>query len=122
MMKSLAFAAVLLSSSASFAQDVEPSPEPLPTIEEKFFADVVEPIVAEQCVACHSAAFAYADVELDSLEGILANKDAVLAQIEAGTMPAGNPEWKDTVEATTLLYWLAQQQDEEAELPEDPAE
>ena len=89
----------------AYAQDKEP-----PTIEEIFYQDIVEPIIAAQCQGCHGESFPAADVSLVAQDDIIAAKERMIVQIQEGLMPYGNPEWKDTNEAKTLLYWLSQQE------------
>ncbi len=78
-------------------------------IGEKFFTDIVQPIVDSNCKICHNSQFANANVVLETLDQILMEKDKMIERVSTGSMPFGNPSWKDTDEATILLYWLNQQ-------------
>lgn len=66
----------------------------------------VETIVADACLSCHAADVAYGDIVLETEADLTAQAAAVLAVLEVGAMPLGNPEFKDSAEGQALIAYL----------------
>ncbi len=66
----------------------------------------VAPILTDACNSCHASDVAYGNVVLDSEDLLLKNKDAVLEAVSSGSMPLGQPEFKDSPEGQKLLNYL----------------
>lgn len=103
--KSMSLCSVLLTSSffsmTVFSQ-TETSPEPrlLPT-----YADIA-PIVADNCLSCHSADVASGDIVLDTKDKLNAVSLEALNALKAGIMPLGDEGFKDTADGKLLLQYL----------------
>ncbi len=66
----------------------------------------VKDIVADNCLSCHSADVAYGDVVIET-EALLVNfANKAYSEVNSGSMPAGNPDFKDSPEGLTLLAYL----------------
>lgn len=97
-------ACAVIVSSVALAGARASGPVPLRTAEATTltYADV-KPILETNCESCHlSGSF----LPLTSLEDVKASKDAMLARIEEGTMPPGEPTFKDTTDGAKLVEWL----------------
>ena len=70
------------------------------------YEDTIAPIVAENCVRCHSGSRPRAGVVLDNQDDLIANGEAAIQQILAGRMPRGNPGFGATAEGSLLVDWL----------------
>jgi hypothetical protein len=55
-------------------------------------------LVAANCGGCHA--------QFNSLAGIKADKTAMIARINAGSMPKFNPTWKKSADGKKVLKWL----------------
>ena len=75
------------------------------------FDQDIFPIIQTNCMNCHNSSWSAGEVSLESLEEVLANKEAALAALEEGRMPLGNPEFKDSEVGQLLIQWLQSQQD-----------
>ena len=104
--RTTAFVSGVLFSITGFAQS-EPAAEEIPEIEVKFFDDVILPIIENNCQGCHGEIRPAAGIKLTDYDSITGNASLINEQVSIGRMPFRNPDWKDTPEGTTLLYWLS---------------
>jgi uncharacterized membrane protein len=89
--------------------DHQPTPPDEETIETKFFDEIVYPIVDANCLSCHNAGVASGGHVFETKAEIISHADMIVQAVNEGRMPLGDPLWKDTDDATILLYWLSHQ-------------
>jgi hypothetical protein len=58
----------------------------------------VRPILVADCGGCHAA--------FETLAGVKASEARMLAEINAGAMPPGEPRWKSTAAGKKVVKWL----------------
>ncbi len=118
-MKSMALAIIttlFLCESITFGHgdeggELPPNEDPVVPIDQRFFDDVVYPIVESSCISCHNSEFASGGHSFETSVELASHSQLIIQTIEGGTMPLGNPEWINTTEATIFLYWLNHQEE-----------
>ena len=81
--------------------------EPPQTIDDKFFETIVNPIVQTTCSGCHGLQNPAGGHSFVTKEDIIDHSDLIFDAVKSGRMPLGNPDWKNSDDATILLYWLS---------------
>ena len=106
----LPFALVVAGCAADTTEDPSVSPEDPAASEDDHVDQTTEdltakptfatvgPIVSANCGGCHA--------QFGTLDGIKADKTAMIAKITSGAMPKGNPTWKKTADGKKALKWL----------------
>jgi mono/diheme cytochrome c family protein len=58
-----------------------------------------EALITRDCASCHAS-------EFSSLDKVKSSRRAMITYIHNGSMPQGNPTYKDSADGTTMFEWL----------------
>ena len=83
----------------------KPIPADDRTIYEEFFEDVIVPIVQNNCLACHNSSAAAGGHSFETPHEIKSHADLIFDAVSHSRMPLERPEWRETLDAKTLLFW-----------------
>lgn len=93
---------------------VDPIP-PEQTIDEEFFEDVIYPLIQANCISCHNNHLASGGHSFEPPLDVKSHAELIFDAVDKQRMPLGQPEWRDTLEAKTLLYWALKENSEDHE-------
>lgn len=68
--------------------------------------DVVKPLLIDNCSTCHNETLKKGGLDINDDEQVLASIDLLIQVLVNGSMPVGQPEFKDSEDGRMLLEGL----------------